>query len=97
MNGDLIESLLTMKLDIYRQTEEQDVNTGAIKKQWNYYDTISCSAKGVISNSTSSRAGDKQVIGNKYSNEQYLEIRTLQRLTNRDKISNIRTLNDDVI
>ena len=97
MNGDLIESLLTMRLDIYRQTEEQDVNTGAIKKQWNYYTTISCSAKGIISNSTSSRSGDKQIIGNKYSNEQYLEIRTIDRLTSRDKITNIRTASNEVI
>ena len=97
MNGDLIESLLTMRLDIYRQTEEQDVNTGAIKKQWNYYTTIPCSAKGIISNSTSSRSGDKQIIGNKYSNEQYLEIRTIDRLTSRDKITNIRTASNEVI
>ena len=97
MNGDLIESLLTMRLDVYRQTEEQDVNTGAIKKQWNYYTTIPCSAKGIISNSTSSRSGDKQVIGNRYSNDQHLEIRTIDRLTSRDKITNIRTANDEVI
>ena len=97
MNGDLIESLLTMRLDVYRQTEEQDVNTGAIKKQWNYYTTIPCSAKGIISNSTSSRSGDKQIIGNRYSNDQHLEIRTIDRLTSRDKITNIRTANDEVI
>ena len=97
ISSDLIESLLTMKLDVYRQTEEQDVNTGAIKKQWNYYTTIPCSAKGIINNSTSTRTGDRQTIGNKYSNEQYLEVRTLERLTSRDKISNIRTLNNEVI
>ena len=97
MNGDLIESLLTMKLDVYRQIEEQDVNTGAIKKEWNYHRTIPCSAKGIISNSTSSRSGDRQTLGNKYSNEQYLEIRTLERITVRDKITNIRTTNEEVI
>ena len=97
MNGNLIESLLTMKLDLYRQVEEQDPNTGAIKKQWNFYKTVACSAKGIISNSTSMRGGDKQVIGNKYYNEQYLEIRTIDRLTVRDKISNIRNMDDEVI
>lgn len=89
MGGDLIESLLTMKMDIYRQYEAQDTDTGAIKKEWNYVRTIPCSAKGIISNSSSSRSGDKQVIGNKYLNEQYLEVRTLERLTSRDKIYNI--------
>ena len=32
-----------------------------------------------------------------FRSEQYLEVRTLERLTSRDKISNIRTLNNEVI
>ena len=90
ISGDLIESLLTMKLDVYRQTEEQDVNTGAIKKQWNYYTTIPCSAKGIISNSSSTRSSDRQIMDNKYSNNQFLEIRTLNKLSTREKITNIK-------
>ena len=90
MFGDLVESLLTMKLDVYRQYEEQDSNTGAIKKEWTYSKTVACSAKGIISNSSASRSGDKQVIGNRYLNEQFLEVRTQERLTARDKITNIK-------
>ena len=89
LGSDLVQSLLSMTLDIYRQIEEQDPNTGAINKEWNYSRTVACSAKGIISNSTSSRSGDRQVISNKYSNEQFLEIRTIERLTARDKITNI--------
>ena len=97
MNGDLIESLLSMTLDVYSQTEEQDPNTGAIKKEWNYQKTLACSAKGIISNSASMRSGDRQVIGNKYSNEQMLEIRTLEKLTARDKVTNICGKNGEPI
>lgn len=97
MNGGLIESLLTMTADVYRQIEEQDPDTGAIVKEWNYYKTISCSAKGVISNSTSSRANDRQVLGNKYQNEQFLQVRTIQRLTAREKITNIQSAQGEVI
>jgi hypothetical protein len=79
-----------MKMDVYRQTDLQDPDTGAIVKEWIYYKTIDCSAKGVISNSSSTRTNSIQSFGTKYSNEEILQIRTSQRLTFREKITNIR-------
>ena len=78
-----------MTLDVYRQFEGQDPDTGAIKKEWLYHRTEPCSAKGIVSNSTASRSGDKQVFSNKYINEQMIQVRTIDRLTARDKITNI--------
>jgi hypothetical protein len=78
-----------MKLDVYRQIENQDPNTGAIKKEWNYYKTLDCHAKGVISNSSTSRNSDKQSFSNKYINDQTLEVRTIEILTFREKVTNI--------
>jgi hypothetical protein len=86
----IIDSVLLMKLDVYRQFDTQDPDTGAIKKEWHYYKTLQCHAKGIISNSSTSRSGDKQVFGNKYSNEQVIQIRTSDRLTSREKVTNIR-------
>jgi len=86
---DLVNSVLSMKLDVYRQIENQDPNTGAIKKEWNYYKTLDCHAKGVISNSSTSRNSDKQSFSNKYINDQTLEVRTIERLTFREKVTNI--------
>ena len=97
MPGDLIESLLSMKMDIYRQIELQDKDTGALKRQWMYYKTIPCSAKGIVSNSTSTRANDRQVMDNRYSNQQFLQIRTLHKLSTREKITNITDKNSNVI
>ena len=97
MNSDLVESLLLMSADIYRQFEEQDPNTGAIKKEWHFYKTLNCSAKGVISNSATTRSSDRQTFDNKYSNEQVLQIRTIDRLTVREKITNIRNQSGEVI
>lgn len=97
MRGGLVESLLGMTADVYRQTEEQDPNTGAIIKEWNYYKTVPCSAKGIISNSTSSRTGDRQVLNNKYQNEQFIQVRTIERLTTREKITNIKSSDNVVI
>ena len=65
MNG-IIDSVLSMKLDVYRQIDAQDSDTGAIKREWIYHRTVDCHAKGVISNSATTRSSDKQVFDNKY-------------------------------
>ena len=87
---DLLDSLLSMKMDVYRQHELQNSNTGAIVKEWQYYKTVDCSAKGVISNSSSTRTNSIQSFGTRYTNEEILQVRTVDRLTFREKITNIR-------
>jgi hypothetical protein len=94
---DLIDSVLSMKMDIYRQSDLQDPDTGAIVKQWNYYKTIDCHAKGIISNSATTRSSDKQIMSNKYSNEQVIQVRTLDRVLFREKITNVRNKDGLVI
>ena len=87
---DLVDSVLSMKMDVYHQTDRQDTETGALVKEWMYYKTVDCSAKGVISNSSSTRTNSIQSFGTKYTNEEILQIRTADRLTFREKITNIR-------
>jgi hypothetical protein len=84
----IIDALMSMSLDIYKQLDTQDPDTGVIKKEFLYYKTIPCHARGIISQS-STRNLDKQTFNNKYSNEQYIEVRTAEKLTTREKISNI--------
>jgi hypothetical protein len=86
----IIGSILSMKVDIYRQIDSQDPDTGAILKYWEYYNTLDCHAKGIVSNSSNSRSKDTQSFNNKYRNEQTLQIRTVEKLSIRDKITNIR-------
>lgn len=93
----IVESVLPMMLDIYAQFDSQDPDTGAIIKEWNYVDSMPCYAKGVVSNSTSARSSDKQTFDNKYHNLQMVQIRTLNKLNIRNKITNIRTKNGEVI
>lgn len=90
---DIIESLLPMYLDVFAQTETQDPSTGSIKKEWSYDRTVDCFAKGIISNSTSSRGSDRQDFNNRYTNDQMIQIRTINKLNIRHKITNIRTKN----
>jgi hypothetical protein len=86
-----------MKLDVYRQSEIQDPDTGAIKREWNYHRTVDCHAKGVISNSATTRSSDKQVFSNKYMNDQIIQVRTSEKLTMREKVTNVRDAKDNVI
>jgi hypothetical protein len=86
-----------MKMDIYKQIDVQDDSTGAIKREWTYYKTVPCHAKGVISNSSTSRNGDRQVFDNRYKNDQMIEVRTADRLTAREKVTNIRNSDNLVV
>ena len=94
---DLIDSVLSMQLDVYRQTEIQDADTGAIKREWNYHRTLDCHAKGVISNSATTRSSDKQVFSNKYMNDQIIQVLTSEKLTMREKVTNVRDAAGNVI
>ena len=94
--NNLVDSVLSMNLDVYYQTDVQDPDTGAIKREWNFYKTVSCHAKGVISNSAS-RVADRQQFSNKYVVDQLIEIRTVERLTARQKITNIRDQKNNYI
>jgi len=93
----IIDSMLSMKMDVYRQFDSQNSDTGAIIKEWHYYKTLPCHAKGVISNSATARSGDRQSFSNKYNNEQVIQIKTVEKITLREKITNITDKNNNVI
>jgi hypothetical protein len=94
---DLVDSVMPLLMDVYKQFDLQDADTGSIKKEWQFDRTVPCSAKGVISNSASSRTGDRQILSNKYVNEQMLQIRTSEKIILREKITNIRDSEGTVI
>ena len=97
MIHNLVESVMMMKMDIYRQFEVQNPDSGAIKREWHYSKTIPCHAKGVISNSATTRSSDRQQFGNTYTNEQMVQVRTLDRLYVNQKITNIVDAGNEVI
>ena len=85
----IIDSVLSMKMDVYRQTDNQNPDTGAIVKEWNYYKTVDCHAKGMVTNSATIRSSDNQTFNNKYVNEQNIQVRTIERITTRDSKDNV--------
>lgn len=88
---DIVASTLQMYVDVYVQSDTQDRDTGIIKKEWLFIKTVPCSAKGVISNSISTRSSDRQVIDTRYQNEQFIQVRTSEKLNMRNKLTNVRT------
>ena len=94
---DLVDSVMPLIMDVYKQFDLQDADTGSIKKEWQFDRTVVCSAKGNISNSSSMTKGDNQTFSSKYKNEQALQIRTLEKITLREKVTNIRDQEGNVI
>ena len=94
---DIVASILQMQMDLYGQSDLQDPETGSLTKSWNYIKTVPCGAKAVISNSISTRSSDRQNIGNVYKNEQFVQIRTVEKINLRHKITNIRNKNNEQI
>jgi len=94
---DLVNSILSMTMDVYRQRENQDSYTGAIKREWLYYKTIDCHAKGVISNSATTRSSDKQIFDNRYINDQMIQVRTAERISSKEKVTNIKNADGSYI
>lgn len=93
----LVESVMSMSLDIYKQSDRQNSDTGEIVKEWNYISTVPCHAKGIISNSATTRSSDRQTFNNKYVVEQMVQIRTIERLMPSYKITNIKDSTGQVI
>jgi hypothetical protein len=92
----VVDGLLSMNMDVYRQYEQQDPDTGVMKRQFLYYKTVPCYARGIVAQNVT-RNLDKQLFSNQYENQQYIEIRTLHKLSQREKISNIRDQNGNTI
>ena len=88
--GNLIESLFPYKLDLYQQIDHQDDLTGALVKEWQFIETLPCSAKSIIANSARPRSGGdvQSLSNNKYAYEEYIEIRTQKKLNLRYKLAN---------
>jgi len=93
----IVDSVLSMNLDVYRQYEIQDAETGAIVKEWNYHKTLACHAKGIISNTATTGSGNRQTFSNRYVDDQIVQVRTSEKLTAREKVTNLRDSDNNVI
>lgn len=91
-----VEAKYAMQLDLYRVQIDQDANSGEIKRQWIYTETLPCLAKSIISSGVRSPSNDKTIDSN-YKVEEILKIMTLVKLPRNAKISKIRDLNNQIL
>jgi hypothetical protein len=91
-----VEAKYAMKLDIYRVQISQDPNSGEIRRQWAYTETLPCLAKSIISTGVRSPSNDR-TIDSRYMVEEIIKVNTLSKLPRNAKISNVRDLEDNVI
>jgi hypothetical protein len=96
MSVDLVGSILSMKADVYSQMDAQDEDTGALRKTWAFTKTLSCFAKGSVS-SSSGGGKDKQTYTTRFKDTESIQIRVDKFVSHRDKITNIRNNEGDVI
>jgi hypothetical protein len=95
LNASFITSIMNVKADIYKQTNTQDPNTGAIVRQWSYFKTVQCKVEPVGSDGTSGKSDSKSFastgdsIG--YAEKLKLKIKTTELLSKRWRIENIRS------
>jgi hypothetical protein len=91
-----VEAKYAMLADVYRVQQKRDENTGEIKRQWIYAETISCLAKSIISSGVRTPSNDR-TIDNRYIIEEIIKINTVEKLSRNSKITNIRDLNGLVL
>ena len=91
-----VEAKYAMKLDVYRVQIDQDPNSGEIKRQWIYTETLPCLAKSIISSGVRSPSNDRTV-DSQYRVEEIIKVMTLVKLPRNAKLSNVRDLNNKVL
>lgn len=91
-----VEAKYAMLADIYRVQQKRDENTGEIKREWLYTETVPCLAKSIISSGVRTPSNDR-TIDNRYIIEEIIKINTVEKLSRNSKITNIRDLKGQVL
>jgi hypothetical protein len=95
-NPSLIASIMNVTAEVYSQQNIQDENTGAISRQWVYSKTIQCKVEPIKARGTSTKGDGKtfdpsQNAQGGYNEGLILKVKTLELLSKRWRVSNIRS------
>jgi len=87
---------MNMTAQIYIQQNTQDVNTGAISREWVYDKTIQCKVEPIKTKGTSSRGDNKVFNGSNnavgsYDERLQIKLKSLQLLSKRWRVEFIRS------
>jgi len=85
---------MNMTADLYIQEYDQDPNTGAILREWNYAKTLQCKIEPIKVAGSSTRTDNKVFKGGsegEYSEKFQIRIKCNELLSKRWRITNIRS------
>jgi len=94
MFNSFVGSIMNMSAEIYVQQNFQDKDTGAISREWVYSKTIQCKAEPIKSGGASTRGDSKafdRTQAGGYAEKLQLKIKTLELLSKRSRLSQIRS------
>lgn len=91
--GGVSSGLLNMTADIYVQRNEQDLETGAVKRSWIFFKKVPCHVDIINSQGASTPDNDK-IFGKEYVQEEKIRLKTSEHLSKRMRVTNIKNRSD---
>jgi hypothetical protein len=94
MNNSMIQSIMNMTADIYKQQNKQSSSSGTVRREWVYDKTIQCKIEPLKSSGGGNRYDNKRFdIGkhNEYDEKLQLKMKVLLPMSKRWRIHSIRT------
>lgn len=89
MYGGISTGLLNMTVDVYRQQNIQDENTGAVVRDWVFYKRIPCHIDIMNTEGTSVADNNKQ-FGFEYTEVFRIKMKSTEKLSKRYRLKNIK-------
>lgn len=94
MNNSVIQSIMNMSAQVYKQQNRQSESSGTVKREWVYDKTIQCKIEPLKSAGGGNRYDNKRFdIGkhNEYDEKLQLKMKCLVPMSKRWRIHSIRT------
>jgi hypothetical protein len=87
---------MNMTAQVYKQKNKQDLNTGAIIREWSYEKTIQCKVEPITTKGSSTKGDNKTFMPSDKAQGQYnenlqLKLKCLELLSKRSRIHYIRS------
>lgn len=87
----------SMTMDIAQETISQNADTGQVDRSWSISQTyVACSARG-LGNLRGKQSGTAQEWSNVFKDYDYLRIKTTQKISQSDRIVNVRGSDGEII
>ena len=94
MNNSVIQSIMNMSADIYKQQNKQSSSSGTVRREWVYDRTVRCKIEPLKSSGGGNRYDNKRFdIGkhNEYDEKLQLKMKVIVPMSKRWRIHSIRS------